>query len=211
MKKLLLAAAAAALVTSAPANAAVVFSFSPGGDAPTFGYTVIDTFDNADGVTGSGFQIKTPPTDLEGAVIPNSSPTGTPYLSVLAGGEADIAFDSPVSSFQFDWGSLDDYNTLTIYWTGGQRTVTPGTDFANPANGDQHSPLTNGLFTVWGDADEAFTGLTLASSSHSFEIDNLAVASAVPEPDAWAMMILGIGAVGGVARWRRRQAKPVPA
>lgn len=44
-------------------------------------------------------------------------------------------------------------------------------------------------------------------SSDSYLIDNvqLGLASAVPEPATWAMMLLGLGLVGGALRSRRRQ------
>lgn len=195
---------AAALATAAPASAAVVFNFVPGGASPTGGYTLVNTFDNATGISGSGFQIKTPPADNDGAPPANSIPAGTSYLSVLGGGTATIDFASAVSAFQFDWGSIDDYNTLTISSTGADPVIVPGSNFINPANGNQMSPGTNGLFTVYGTAGETFNSITLTSSGNSFEIDNLATSvSAVPEPGAWALMITGFGLAGAALRRRR--------
>ena len=49
----------------------------------------------------------------------------------------------------------------------------------------------------------AFSSLRLTSGTNAFEIDNVAVNSAVPEPATWAMMLLGFGAVGFSARRRR--------
>jgi hypothetical protein len=210
---LLIAAAGLALATAiaaAPAGATVTYSFTDGpAHSPTTGYTVIDTFDSAAGITGSGFQIKVPPADGAGAPPANSDPAGTSYLSVLGGGDATINFaavggPASVSSFEFDWGSLDSYNTLTILSSDGSVSVVPGSTFMNPANGDQHSPGTNGLFTVTGSGGTTFTGIELTSSTNSFEIDNLAVG--VPEPGVWAMMLMGFGGVGTMIRSRRRQA-----
>lgn len=195
---------AAAFATAAPASAAVVFNFAPGGASPTAGYTLVNTFDNATGISGSGFQIKTPPADNDGAPPANSVPAGTSYLSVLGGGTATINFASAVSAFQFDWGSIDDYNTLTINSTGADPVIVPGSNFINPANGNQVSPGTNGLFSVYGTAGETFNSITLTSSSNSFEIDNLATSvSGVPEPGAWALMITGFGLAGASLRRRR--------
>jgi hypothetical protein len=204
MKKVLLAAAFAAtsIVIAAPASAAVVFSFTDGpAHSPTPGYTVVDDFTTSAGLVGSNFQIKVPPADSSGAPPANSSPAGTSYLSVLGGGSATYGFAGPVTSFQFDWGSLDTYNTLSFVSSAGVTTVIPGTTFTNPANGDQHAPGTNGLFTVAGTAGETFSSVTFASSQNSFEVDNLAVA--VPEPATWAMMILGLGGIGAMLRRRR--------
>jgi hypothetical protein len=204
--------AAGALALATPASATVFFSFEAGAATPGGGYTVIDNFDTLAGVAVSGVagqvQIKVPPSDSSGAPPANSSPAGTAYLSVLAGGIANIALAN-VSAFQFDWGSIDTYNTLTIFTNFGFGTVIPGTmssTFVNPANGDQVSPGTNGRFTVFSDSPgEYFTGIQLESSTNSFEIDNLAIAT-VPEPATWAMMILGFGAAGSLIRRRRAMA-----
>lgn len=207
MNKLLMAGCVAAVLTAAaPASAAVIFTFTPGAASPGPGYTVINPFNDATGIVGAGFQIKTPPADANGAPPANSDPSGTSYLSVLGGGSATITFLMPVSGFQFDWGSIDRYNVLTINSTGADPVIIPGTNFTNPANGNQVSPGTNGLFSVYGNAGEQFTSITLTSRSNSFEIDNLATpSSAVPEPATWAMMIMGFGAVGSLVRSKRRR------
>ena len=187
---------------SAPASAAT-FAFAPGGSSPSTGFTVVNTFDSAEGLTGANFLIKTPPSDSEGAPPANSSPAGTSYLSVLGDGFATYVFTNRVSSFQFDWGSIDDFNTLIFVSNLGGEVVVPGTDFTTPANGNQILPGTNGLFTVTGDAGETFSQVTFLSSVNSFEVDNLAVSGIVPEPATWAMMIGGFGFVGSAMRRRR--------
>ena len=190
-------------VFATPASA-LTFTFVQGGSSPSGGYTVIDTFVDASGVTGSNFEIKTPPSDSNGAPPANSVPAGSSYLSVLGGGSATYTFSGLVNSFQFDWGSIDAYNTLTIASSMGGMIVIPGSaNFNNPANGDQSAPATNGLFTVTGAAGETFSSVTFASTANSFEVDNLAIA-AVPEPATWAMMLIGFGLIGATARYRRR-------
>jgi len=197
--------ATSALLAAAPANAAIIFSFAPGGASPSPGFTIIDDFNSGVPANLSGtFQIKTPPADGNGAPPANSSPAGTPYLSVLGGDSATIDLGGSFSAFQFDWGSIDSYNTLVIHSTGGDLTVIPGGNFPNLANGNQASPGTNGLFTVVGTNHEKFTSITLSSSQNSFEIDN--VATGTPEPATWAMMIMGFGMAGGMMRARRRKA-----
>ncbi|HEY0649235.1 PEPxxWA-CTERM sorting domain-containing protein [Phenylobacterium sp.] len=210
MKKLLAAAslAASTMLVAGPASSAVLFSFDPGDPSPSAGFVVIDDFDDASGISGGvNYEIKTPPADGNGAPPANSVPSGTSYLSVKGGGFATIDFAAAVGRFQFDWGSIDTYNTLTIYKQGGgSLVVVPGGNFPNLANGNQALPGTNGLFTVFGDAGERFTGIRLDSSQNSFEIDNLAVA--VPEPATWGMMILGFAGMGAVIRRRRHPAAP---
>jgi hypothetical protein len=196
--------ALSAIMAAAPASAAIVFSFAPGAASPGAGYVVIDDFNSGTPSNISGvFQIKTPPADGNGAPPANSVPAGTPYLSVLAGNSATIDLNGPYASFEFDWGSIDTYNTLVIHSTGGDLTVIPGGNFPNLANGNQALPGTNGLFTVTGTAGEKFTGITLSSAQNSFEIDNVAV-GAVPEPASWALMIVGFGLAGGMVRAKRR-------
>jgi hypothetical protein len=214
VNKSLLAAgfAASALLIAAPASATVLFAFTDApAHSPTTGYTVIDNFNTTAGLTGSNFQIKVPPADGNGAPPANSIPAGTPYLSVLGGGSATYTFTAPVTSFEFDWGSVDGYNTLTVSSTGADPVIIPGLSFPNAANGNQVAAGTNGLFTVSGNAGEKFTSVTFASASNSFEVDNLAVAGGVPEPASWAMMLLGFGGLGSLLRRRRSQGAAVTA
>lgn len=190
------------------AQAAVIVSFAPGAASPPPGFTVIYNFDTttpASLVPGPLVQIKSPPSDGNGAPPANSVPAGTKYLSVLGGGLATISFLSPQAVFSFDWGSIDSYNTLTLLTNGGPDVIIPGTDFITPANGNQLSPGTNGLFTATGTGGTLFSGFTLGSSANSFEIDNVAVRSPVPEPATWAMMVFGFGALGGAMRRRGRK------
>lgn len=203
MKKLAFAAAAVALLAPAAANAAIVFVFSGGASAPTPGFTVINTFNTAGEqgqVGGSGFLFLDPPANGNGA--PPASADGSTYLSVLGGGNASIALTGSVSKIQFDWGSIDAYNTLTLTTTGGGSVIVPGSNFINPANGNQGDNATNGVFSIYATAGEKFTNISFASSQNSFELDNLAVG--VPEPAAWAMMLGGFGLMGGAMRRRRR-------
>jgi len=206
VNKAILAAAVigGAAAISAPASAAS-YVFAPGAASPSSTFTVVNTFDNATGLTGSGFEIKTPPADSAGAPPANSVPAGTPYLAVQGGGSATYNFTNRVAAFQFDWGSIDGFNTLTFRSNLGGDVIVPGTDFTNPANGNQVSPGTNGLFTVTGDAGEFFSSVTFSSTVNSFEVDNLAVSGAVPEPASWAMMIGGFGLMGSAVRRRRAQ------
>jgi hypothetical protein len=209
MRTLLLVAAVAAAGLSGTAQAAVQTSFTPGGASPSTGFTVIDTFDNLTGVTviGNAAKVKIlSGSSSEGAMPANSVPSGTNYLSILGGGVAEISFGPNIVGFQFDWGSIDSYNRLTITSSIGDLVIVPGTtSFPNMANGNQFADGTNGLFNVVGTAGETFSKIRLESiNSNSFEIDNLAVkAGAVPEPATWALLIAGFGLVGSAMRRQR--------
>jgi hypothetical protein len=204
MKKLLVVTMGAALLAGA-ADAAT-YSFAPGTPSPGANFNVIDEFNDLSGVTVNYGQvlIKTPPADGQGAPPANSIPGGTSYLSVLGGGSATINFAPNTRAFQFDWGSIDTYNVLTVTSTKGSVSFVPGgSSFPNLANGNQVLAGTNGLFTVRGGNDgERFVSITLTSATNSFEIDNLATA-AIPEPATWAMLIAGFGLVGVAARRRK--------
>lgn len=196
-----------ALLASAPAvNAEPITSFQGGASSPASGQNVVYDFDTTTpAIIGSGYVVQSG-TDLNGAAPAFADPSGK-YLSVLTGGSALINFGSAASGFSFDWGSVDDYNTLTLFGSFGSRMYT-GIDFAPPANGDQSSPITNGLFTALAGAGETFSGFQIESSANSFEIDNVAITAAVPEPATWAMMLLGFGAIGYAMRRGKAGAQP---
>jgi hypothetical protein len=210
MKKLAISAAVAALALAAAgsASATVVTLFVPTVGAPTAGYTLIDDFGaigGSNGLTGSGYTLQSGPNTPFGAQPDEVPQPPEPYLDVMANGTANVSFaaltSSPVRRFEFDWGSVDTFNTLLIHVQGQADTmINPPA----PGNGSWTSGNTNGTFEVWGTAGEVFTGITLMTSQNSFEIDNIATAPA-PEPASWAMMILGFGAIGYVMR-RRSQA-----
>lgn len=192
---------------AAPASATVNIFFTQGGtSAGISGLTLLTDFTTGAGVSGN-FQIHGPTSDSSGAV-PAYGSTGN-FLSVLGGKSASIALPGNVTAFAFDWGSLDNYNSLTIngvggsYGLGGSTLLIPGTLPNNTlANGDQLSSNTNGVLYVYGDAGETFTSLGLSSRSNSFEIDNLRIA-AVPEPATWALMIGGFALAGAALRRRK--------
>jgi len=201
MKKLLpaLALVAGTFTLAAPANAAVHVDFLQGTPVSSLaGFTVVNNFNTAAGITGSNFLIQSAGNG-NGAQIPLADSQGTNYLTVLGGGTANLGLPTDTSDFAFEWGSLDTYNTLTISLLGGgslQLVPNQGQLVASPGNGNQSLASTNGTIHIWGDAGEVFTGLQLQSGGNSFEMDNLAIKGAVPEASTWAMMIAGLGAVG---------------
>jgi hypothetical protein len=220
---------AAAVLAVAGQAAAVTFSFAPGsnvpgvGFSPTAGFTVVDAFNTAADLapitSGSLYGLYGPGTTGNAADPAFPVGDGTSFLGVLGGGFANITFLQPFTgSFQFDWGSVDTYNTFTIHRLAALDVViVPGTDFPEPTSGNQFLPSSNGVFTVNSGAD-TITGISFASSQNSFEIDNFAIQTGrlnplipagVPEPSAWALMILGFGATGAMLRRHRTEGQAV--
>jgi hypothetical protein len=130
----------------------------------------------------------------------------TQYLSVQGGQTATL--DTPLlNSVSFYIGSLDGFNSFTFALANGTTQVVTGATLdALPgmdANGNQTGFTTNGRLTF--SFDSAIDSITFASSTNSLEIGDVgAVAfAAVPEPGAWALMILGFGGTGALMRRRR--------
>jgi hypothetical protein len=125
------------------------------------------------------------------------------YMAVLGGAAETVAFSTLKSGLAFYWGSMDWYNSVTLY--NGAQSVTIYAPA--PANGDQFSGVTNSFMEITG---FDFSRIVFASKFNSFEFDNVmtsnapALATAVPEPSTWAMLLAGFA----VAGYRRRAAPP---
>ena len=192
MRKLSLLAAAGLVAVSGGASAASVVSGPEGVVAP--GQTIVSDFDTVTSTpTGSGFQIFTSSVEGQGASV-----NGSNYLAVLSGGNAAYNFATALLSFSFDIGTPDTYNSLTLGFTDGTSQVFGEGGTAFGVTGDSR-------LNFVADDGRRISSVSFGSSQNSFEIDNIAV-TAVPEPAAWALMILGVGAVGGSLRRRQRTA-----
>ncbi len=160
------------------------------------------------------------PTYTGGAIVSNdpsthAAPFGnndTKFYSVgpstSSPGTIDLSSFSTLSKIRFLWGSTDTYNVLQLLDRGGNvLDQWTGADVASPAAGNQQDGLNNRVATISLDAAERTNigGLRLLSGQNAFEIDNISF-NGVPEPATWALMILGVGAIGGMMRRRQRQA-----
>jgi hypothetical protein len=124
----------------------------------------------------------------------------------------------PSESISVYIGSLDSYNTIVFFdgatqvasYTGTQLTsLTTAVD--NQAQvGQANSSLSNGRFYFT--FSSPVTSIEFVSSSNSFEIAQVAdIATGVPEPSSWAMMLIGFAGLGFAGYRRAKEAPPVGA
>jgi hypothetical protein len=197
------AAAGAALACLALAgSAAASVSFIGYGTALPPGETTITDFATLAGETGSASLFTGSQGGVSAAPAYSASTFDiASYLSVLGGESATLTFQ-PSREISIYIGSLDSYNTLTFAgpgaasFTGGQlAAATTALD-----NGDQTASSSNGRFIF--DFSAPVTSVTFSSTTNSFEVASVA-GIGVPESAAWALMLVGIGGVGGALRSRR--------
>jgi hypothetical protein len=208
-----------ALSTAGIANAAITLSATPGsppyagpftfdwdspGTTPVTTGGAVQTGNNTVGAqplgsTGNYFTVG--PANV-------SPPTSSP-------GFINLASFGAIGSISFLWGSVDDYNTLTVIDRLGNAiagATFTGLSVTNPANGNQVNPGTNPIvtLTITGADQLNIGGLRLASTQQAFEVDNFRIV-AVPEPTTWALLILGFGAIGYSMRRRTQQVRTAKA
>lgn len=200
-------AALLASVSAVPASAAVFVNFTPASGV-TGNFTLVDDLESLTPGTEIGTGGFVYADSVDGvAARPAFGSTGN-FGAVLAGGTVTAFFSNldpnGFAAVGFVLGSLDTYNTLTIGFADGTSQEYVGGQIINDLtfpSGDQIVGETNGFVTFRSDGSRIVT-LTLTSSQNSFEFDNFAV-GAIPEPATWAMMIGGMGVVGGALRRRK--------
>lgn len=231
MKRMLIAGATLAAATVAiPAQAAPVIFFTPGVYNTFPIATTAAIFEDFEsGTTGAQYVPSNPRETVVGsATIQNGNINNTTadpdpsspgkYLSIGSNSTAPAVSSftynflanggSPVQFLSFILGSLDTYNTLTLNFTSGGPITYSGAQIVNLApalvgfNGNGNSSL-GGRVSYDAQGGPGITSATFSSTFAAFEIDQLA--SAVPEPGAWALMILGLGMAGASLRTRRRK------
>jgi hypothetical protein len=103
------------------------------------------------------------------------------------------------------WVSFGSTSTSMTTANGWSTFIKNGSDFMGGFTDRSFSPnLTTTPATVWliGAARGASAG-----SNDEFKVSAINVTAAVPEPSTWAMMLVGFGMVGAVARRRKSAAK----
>jgi len=213
-----MAACIAACATVSPALAVTVVSVGDGvpmvelagfGPVATFANVKPDAygstmptgrFTDGGGVwTGTGLVMHNAPGTANDLYAEPYRDTGN-YMAVMGGRQETVTFSTLKSGLAFYWGSIDSYNSLTLY-NGSKSVVVP---VPNTHNGNQFSPLSNRYVEVTG---FDFNKVVFASKYNSFEFANVttspaistgSITTAVPEPSTWAMMLLGFAGLGFV-------------
>lgn len=207
MKKLLVASTLALMATAAQA-VPVLSSIAGAPDTgPLAGQVVVYDFEAATPELSGSYSLETgtgpgyaaPALDTtQFAVVP--IPTGPSTGSAILDLPGTAKMFRSVSLY---WGSIDTYNTLE-FMNGASVIFAITGGMLPPAGGNQFIPSTNRRVNVdFGMTGQQLTGLRFTSTQRAFEFDDVAL-GAVPEPQSWALMIVGFGLVGAAARRRTR-------
>lgn len=206
MRKLLLGATVACAtfalsVISHPADAAIVL-FDGGAASPTageisfFGPTTY-SFDGGSGplVPTTGSVLYTSGTTPGVAAAPYGD--STIYASIgstTTPQSASLSLGSGVNYLGFYWGSVDSYNSLTLYNGNTVLATYTGSDVLNPANGYQGA--SGSAYVNFFASGPLITSAVFTSTAAAFEVDS--ITAGVPEPATWAMMVLGFVVLGSL-------------
>ncbi len=210
-----IAALAAILAGASAAHSAVTFTFeAPGVQSSTASVhsSATDTFDTGATAsvigTYSGDYSIQPADDYGGAY-------GTDYIR--AGGESSftLTLNAPASYFGLWVSALDPGNSIAFFDGATQVASFDYSDVPSAMthypSGYAYNPNTNGdynqafFFVNFRDTGGTFDRIVFTengTNNGDFEMDNL-TAGVVPEPAAWAMMVLGMGLLGAGLRLTR--------
>ena len=192
--------AAAALALSMGANAAV--TGSQGGGFGSFLSLSSAGLNGGAVATLSGGAVYN--ADQPFADIPKGGVFGGNFLALgpTAGQPATLAFSGGgVDYVSFLWGSPDTYNMLTVNSTGGGSQLFTTSILGLPGDGNQS---VSQYVQFAGIDGSKITSLTFNNvpAIDAFETANYSI-TPVPEPETYALLLGGLGAVAFVARRRK--------
>jgi hypothetical protein len=210
------AAAATMLLVGSAAQAATITLFNTGVDS---GGTVL-----SNGALEGHYSLISGPDPLNGLRVATSA-NGFP-IPPWVGDDASSAWIGPVGDGALD-GSIGTYDYRVTFSLAGLNPATASiigrwsTDNEGPGISLNGGGLTNPIATDW--SFLSFHNFAINSGFHAgtntldffvhndggptglrVEMSGTALAGGVPEPAAWALMIVGFGGVGAVLRSRRK-------
>jgi len=201
MKLWIVGAALAATVSTAASAQSVT---STAYDQPAPSWAKVVTFDSP---LPSGFSL------YGGKIVQGTVPgqtaapagDATKYLTTGAGQKSVLVADKGYQSIGFYWGSVDTYNTVSLYDTLGKLIAKfTGADLP-PATGDQSLGATNRYVSYTLDPASLISGIkaiVFESAGNAFEVDNVAFGTrpgtpaSVPEPATMGLFGIGLAALG---------------
>ncbi|OPY86219.1 MAG: hypothetical protein A4E72_01724 [Syntrophus sp. PtaU1.Bin208] len=162
------------------------------------------------------FDVNTPVFSGDGAVVQGTTGSyAAPYAVSNADSSKYLAVPSAASTGSVTinlgvlysylgiwWGSVDKYNTLSLYKGSALAATISGSTIISSNWGNQSSSDSN-IYLNISEITGGFDSIRLTSDGRAFEVDNITVGNPVPIPAAaW---LLGSGLVG-LAGVRRRKA-----
>jgi hypothetical protein len=132
---------------------------------------------------------------------PKDGPDATTYLTTGLG-SVTLGLPGQEKYLGLLWGSVDTYNTLSLYNGSTLVGTVTGTDVTANADGDQGQ---FGTFYVNITSTESFNKVVATSTSYAFEFDNVAYnTAAVPEPSSLVLALAGAVGLISYERLRRK-------
>jgi hypothetical protein len=137
---------------------------------------------------------------------PNLGPDATQYVAVQSGGSATLTFSTPERYLGLLWGSVDySFNSITFYdsssnqigqvlasQVSGVAVNDPGINGTAYVNITSSTPFSSAVFQTTG-----------PQGNFTFEFDDIAYSTVVPEPATGAIIAAGLGVFGFVLRRKK--------
>lgn len=197
--------AAASLAAVTTADAAVVVSLTTTHAGLPPGHQMVWDFD---GVQDGGYGVLFSPGSgvrsvAAGVTSSAAPPPGASGLYAAVRGGGTMTLTTPgIKALSVFMGSPDSYNSIVFNYLDGTSESLNGFQLAAGAFGGDQSIGRRMTYVFSGPVGSVVFG----SAGDSFEFDNIAALSAVPEPTSWALMITGFGLAGLALRRRVRPA-----
>lgn len=178
----------AQVITFSDFNGGSTYNYDAGNDGSVNVRFTGQSFGNS----GPGDQMYVTQSGLEGGVVAGDDVR----VDFLTGAINSIGFGFAISQ------TSPVANALSFNIFGSDNSLLAGGTFAafdTPFTFAEGFASLNFLGTA------SYATINFQNANNRFLVDNFTVVSAVPEPSAWAMMLLGFGGIGAAMRKRRRR------